>query len=262
MLPGRLSRLLASAKGPWDLIADDMIILPQEARLSFSLHRASDAGQMREIDLESFVVGNISRAGRPRGELGFLKPVVSRDFMRVHGLLYDETIRLGEDYAFYVSALLQGARFQLVSACGYVAVERQDSLSSRHSAEDLRRIVQFDDAVLPAIPSMAIRDRRALIRHRNATWRKFAYAAALEARKRDGFAAGLNWLARMPAAIPYVMSETLRAKTKMLRHRLDGGAAPETQGLRFLIGLPETRFADVRPLPSMDEEQQMSAMRR
>jgi succinoglycan biosynthesis protein ExoU len=223
-----------------------MIILPQDeatAGLSFTLQRGGDTARM--IDLERFVRGNISRPGRPRGELGFLKPVVSRAFMRRHGLAYDETLRLGEDYAFYVRALIAGARFKLVSACGYVAVERPDSLSSRHSAADLRRIADFDAAMLAEAPALSRGERAALAAHRSATWRKFVYGAALDLKRERGMGAALAMLAASPASLPYVLAETARAKRDALIRRM----RPEgrrNNGLRLLIGLPGAELADVR----------------
>jgi succinoglycan biosynthesis protein ExoU len=248
MLPGRMACLMASCAREWDLIADDIIILPQQAQLSFSLQRSGNAGAGRILDLESFILGNISRAGRPRGELGFLKPVVSRAFMRRHGLRYDENIRLGEDYALYLRALLYGAKFRLVSACGYVAVERPDSLSSRHSAEDLRRIMVLDESILRDHSHMPAAGRCALARHRAATRNKFVYAAALEEKQANGLAAGLACLARSPAALPHVLAETLRAKTHAVRRRLSPSSVVEPHNLRFLIGLPDAQFVDVHPL--------------
>ena len=247
MLPGRMARLIASGAGEWDLIADDIIILPEHAGLSFSLQRGGGGGG-RILDVESFVLGNISRAGRPRGELGFLKPVVGRAFMRRHVLLYDEKIRLGEDYAFYLRALLHGATFRLVSACGYVAVERSDSLSSRHSADDLRRMLVFDETILAEQIHIPTAERRALHKHRAAMRNKSTYAAVLEAKQANGLVSGVARLARSPAAWRYIFAETLRAKTSAIRHRLSPGLVAEPRNLRFLIGLPDAQFADVRPL--------------
>ena len=254
MLPGRMARLIASGgAGEWDMIADDIIILPQQGRLTFSLRRGDGAGAARLLDVEGFVLGNISVAGRPRGELGFLKPVVSRAFMRQHALAYDETIRLGEDYAFYLLALLHGATFRLVSACGYVAVERPDSLSSRHGSDDLTRIAAFDDAVLQGHWDIQADERRALEKHRDATRNKFIYAAALEKKQADGIGAGLAWLAGKPSAWPFVLAETLRAKTQGLARRVGLGSAGERPHLRFLIGLPDAQLADIRTLPAHEE---------
>ena len=252
MLPGRMARLIASGAGEWDLIADDIIIQPQHAQLSFSLQRGGGAGDGPTLDLESFVLGNISQAGRPRGELGFLKPVVSRAFIRRHRLQYEEEIRLGEDYAFYLHALLYGARFRLVSACGYVATERPDSLSSRHSADDLLRILIFDEAVLRDRPKLPAAHRRAIDKHRAATRNRYVYAAALEEKQANGLASALACLARSPAALPYVVAETLRAKTHVLHRRLSPSFVAERRNLRFLIGLPEAQFADIRPIAGPD----------
>jgi succinoglycan biosynthesis protein ExoU len=245
MLPGRMARLLGSTAAAWDLIADDMIILPQAdaARLSFSLKR--DGGGAHMLDLERFVLGNISRPGRPRGELGFLKPVVSRAFMSGHGLAYDGALRLGEDYAFYVRALIGGARFALVSACGYVAVERPDSLSSRHSADDLRRIAEFDAAMLAATSRLSSREQRALAAHRDAMWRKYIYGAALDLKRAKGMPAALAMLARSPSALPYVLAETLRAKRDALLRRVTPAATRRGRP-RFLVGMPEAQFTDIR----------------
>ena len=262
MLPGRMACLIASSAGEWDLVADDIIILPQQARLSFSLQRSGNGADGRVLDVESFVLGNISRAGRPRGELGFLKPLVSRAFMRRHALHYDEHIRLGEDYAFYLQALLYGAKFRLVSACGYVAVERSDSLSSRHSADDLRRIVAFDETILRGYSHIPAAERRALDQHRAATRNKFVYASALEKKQANGLASGLACLARSPAALPHVFAETLRAKAEALRRRFSPGSAAEPRHLRFLIGLPEAQFANVQPLVAHLDQQGENSDRR
>jgi succinoglycan biosynthesis protein ExoU len=252
MLPGRLAELMAQAPGDWDLLADDIIILPHDAPAGFALRR--DIVQPHQtLTLERFVLGNISRPGRPRGELGFLKPVVSRDFMRRHQLLYDENIRLGEDYAFYVRALMRGARFRIVSACGYVAVERPDSLSARHSAADLEQMMLFDRDILASSEPLSDDGRAALEAHRAALWRKTTYAAALEAKRAHGLAAGLALLAGSPAVLPYVAAETVRAKSSVLRARL-GGDGGDRRELRLLMGLPGARL-DVRsqsPQPSAD----------
>lgn len=261
MLPGRMACLIASGAGEWDLIADDIIILPQQAQLSFSLQRGGNAGGGRDLDVESFVLGNISRAWRPRGELGFLKPLVSRAFMRRHALHYDENIRLGEDYAFYLQALLRGAKFRLVSACGYVAVERPDSLSSRHSADDLWRIVVFDESILRGHSQIPAAERRALEKHRAATRNKCVYAAALEKKQANGLASGLACLARSPAALPHVFAETIRAKAQALRRRLGPSSTAEPRHLRFLIGLPDAQFADIRPLAAHQDQRGLNSDR-
>ena len=65
--------------------------------------------------------------------MGFLKPIIKREFLQSHALRYDETLRLGEDYALYTQALIAGARFCVVGARGYVAIQRGTSISARHT---------------------------------------------------------------------------------------------------------------------------------
>ncbi|WP_170937248.1 MULTISPECIES: glycosyltransferase [Rhodomicrobium] len=243
MMAGRIARLMASAPAEWDLIADDIVIVPQRANHAFSVSRDGDTGA-RTLDLEAFVNGNISRPGRPRAELGFLKPIISRAFIDQHGLAYDEGLRLGEDYALYVQALLCGARFRLVSACGYVAVERHDSLSSRHSAEDLRRIAAFDDAILATHTGLAAPERRALLRHRAATEKKYLHGLMLDRKREKGLRAGLGVLAEHPGALPYILAETARAKRHAMIRRLRPGIGEAPPTPRFLVGFPNTRFCE------------------
>jgi succinoglycan biosynthesis protein ExoU len=239
MLPGRIAALLAAAPADWDMLADDLVILPEEMTgLEFSLQRNPGAEPARMIDLKTFVLSNLRRPGRPRSELGFLKPIVSLEFLRKRGLRYDEGLTLGEDYALYACALVADARFDLVSACGYVAVEGRNSLSSRHSAAHLRSYYEFDERLLAGSVPLSSSERAALQLHRDDLWREYVFRSALDARRQSGLVAGLSVLAAAPAAVPYVLSETFKAKMKLLPSA--AGRDPENgqRRLRFLVGLP------------------------
>jgi succinoglycan biosynthesis protein ExoU len=239
-LANRISRLLSAANSAsWDMIADDILIVPEnQEHLEFSVVNP-DAPRLHEsLDLETFVRGNISHPLRPRGELGFLKPIIKRAFLRQHGLTYDEGFRLGEDYVLYTLALIAGARFFLVNTCGYVAIERNDSISSRHSGRDLERIIAFDDerAKDPRLSTVA---RTALAAHREATLRKFNYRRVLDCKQDLGMLQALALLATMPPSMPYILMETIRAKTMRRAGGDTRGTAPCS---RFLVGMPEIRL--------------------
>jgi succinoglycan biosynthesis protein ExoU len=244
-LPQRISRLLGAADpASWDMIADDILIVPEGLQHhEFRVSNSNPVHPCKTLDLESFVRGNISHPRRPRGELGFLKPIISRSLLHRHALRYDESLKLGEDYALYTSALIAGARFCLAGACGYVAVERGSSISSRHSAMDLERIAAFDAECLKRATQLTDQDRAALAAHHRATTHKYTYRRILD-RKRDlGLLPALALLVATPASIPYIASETLKAKAgKLLKLENRGPADPATSGLRFLIGMPNTRL--------------------
>jgi succinoglycan biosynthesis protein ExoU len=213
MLPGRMTRLLNSGVDEWDMLADDMIIVPQkQADEPVSITRGKPPAA-RPITLETFVLGNIPAPGRPRGELGFLKPVISRTFIDRHNLTYDD-LRLGEDYAFYVRALSHDARFHVVNACGYVAIERSDSLSARHTAADLKGMADFDAAMLQDAASRLSSDEcAALAAHHAATWAKYAHASVLERRREAGYLSALRLLfGEFRPALPYILRQTASLK--------------------------------------------------
>ncbi|KEO59889.1 glycosyltransferase family 2 protein [Thioclava indica] len=140
-LPGRFADMLA--RDDWDMIADNIVFVPDTRRDPVTRSDVEETRQKREFRLETsdFILGNIPRASAYRGELGFLKPLISRHFIERFGLKYDETLRLGEDFKFYVEMLAHGARFQVSTHVGYVALVRAESLSGRHRAADLKNLL-------------------------------------------------------------------------------------------------------------------------
>ena len=237
MLPGRISRLIASGGEGWDFLADDIVIVPEALDSELIALPPQHTGMT--VRLAEFVRSNISRPGKPRAELGFMKPIMRREFLERNRLRYDEALRLGEDYALYVQALIAGAVFKVVSACGYVAVERSTSISSRHSAADLKRIVDFDAACLASPAALSEQERAALEAHQRATLDKYRYRVVLDTKSTEGLLAALRVLAAMPGAWPYIAAETLRAKLHAYAPRLSRGRGQDTEGkVRYLIGFP------------------------
>ncbi len=144
-LRGRLSRMLALAEG-WDFVADNLLqIYEDHVHVDVLLPTlASDPFKPWQCNFETFVLGNISRPGCDRKELGFLQPLMRRDFLLEHGLSYNEKLRIGEDYALYAHALAAGARFLVIPSLGYVAVLRRNSLSSSTSKKYFERLRDID----------------------------------------------------------------------------------------------------------------------
>jgi succinoglycan biosynthesis protein ExoU len=162
-LPGRASYLLAHADS-FDFVADNLVQVKEDEEQAHQSNLLEASGGPWKLDLEHFVRGNVSRRGRLRKELGFLKPMVRRAFLDRYRLRYDESLRLGEDYAFYARALALGARFVIVPTCGYVSVERSDSLSSRHTKQDLERLRDFDEE-LGRIRLLTMAERHVIRQH-------------------------------------------------------------------------------------------------
>jgi succinoglycan biosynthesis protein ExoU len=107
-------------------------------------------------------------------------------------------VRLGEDYLLYTDALARGARFRLMPAAGYVAVMRGNSLSGRHSRQDLEALLR-GDLRLAALPSLQPAERDALQRHCRHIDGKIRWLVVIEAVKDRDLARFLRTFWASPA---------------------------------------------------------------
>jgi succinoglycan biosynthesis protein ExoU len=184
VLPGRMAALHARA-GDADFVADALMRTPEGAPAPRS---APGFGAGERLDFEGFVLGNLGALKGPL-DLGFLKPLMRRDFIARHALAYRPELRLGEDYEFYARALALRARFVVGGPAGYISVEREGSLSNDHSPDDLRRLRDCD-AGLAAMASLTGAERRALRRHWASVDCRLQWRLLIEAvKRRDGGAA-------------------------------------------------------------------------
>ena len=163
-LPGRLKGLLAFANKA-DFIADDIWrVNENDIDGSRTAFLGSSLTESCLVTFNDFVTSNITDRRRQRGELGFIKPLMRRSFLEAHGLHYQESMRLGEDYELYARALALGAKLLLVPAQGYVSVVRAQSLSGNHSEEDLRQLRDCDENLM-TLPRLNTADKQALRKH-------------------------------------------------------------------------------------------------
>ena len=163
-LPGRIAGMLRFSQN-FDLVADDMWQVAENAVDGARRSLLDNAVvQPVQVDFRDFVLSNVTRRGRQRAELGFIKPLMRRDFLASHQLGYQEHMRLGEDFELYARALARGGRLCLVPIQGYVSVVRANSLSGRHSEADLRDLRDSAQA-LRFEPGLGLKNRMALRRH-------------------------------------------------------------------------------------------------
>ncbi|MCR6498290.1 glycosyltransferase family 2 protein [Shinella sp. CPCC 101442] len=227
--PGRFRPMLA-CKG-WDFIADNIAFMekadPAHAPVDF-------APRPRPLHLKDFVLGNISRRGAPRGELGFLKPVMRRAFLDAHALRYREDMRLGEDYELYVRALIAGARYTVIESCGYGAVVRANSLSGQHRTKDLETLFEAERSILAAgnVPPQA---ESAMRHHCRQIGRRHALRHFLDRKRDDGASAALAYALTNPSAIPAIAGGIFRDKLDAAHRRVRPRPSAPQHGLRYLL---------------------------
>jgi succinoglycan biosynthesis protein ExoU len=229
--PGRFEPMLAERE--WDMLADNIAFIHDPASAP---HPERFETRPRTISLVEFVEGNISQRGRPRGEIGFLKPVMRRSFLDAHAIRYDEGLRLGEDYDLYLRALAKGARYKVIEHCGYGAVVRHNSLSSLHRTNDLRMLYGADDSILtdPQLPGPA---RSIIRRHRDHIRARYEHRAFLDVKSKSGAAAALRYILGRPAYLPSVSTAIFFDKLDAVRRKSTPAAAPSN--MRYLLpGIP------------------------
>ena len=232
-LKGRFDRLLQHDE--WDLIADNIVFV--DGQDAHSEPEVRQFGALpRKLGLAEFIRGNISRRGSRRGELGFLKPVIRRDFLDRTGLRYNEDLRLGEDYELYTRALANGARYKVIHDCGYAAVIRADSLSGRHRTEDLKRLRDADRALM-GLPDLAGAARAALRQHERHVGSRYALRHFLDVKRAGGMGrAGIHALAN-PSALPAIVGGIAADKFDALKGRYSSGATSPIP--RYLLQAPQ-----------------------
>lgn len=188
----RLTKLLAAAAGA-EMVADVVTpVAPSEAHgLGRGLETPWSPVEWSSLDLEGFIEGSISRRGRNRQELAFIKPVISTIFLRRHRIKYAPQLRLGEDFLLYAQVLAHGGRLRLGPSCGYFALRRPDSLSGRHSIKDLEA---FRDStkVLQRIRTLSPSERRVIQRHWRSIDDRLQWRRLIEAVRSRDLGAGLK----------------------------------------------------------------------
>lgn len=134
-LPHRLEYLVAKAEeAQLDLAADNFYNYDVVADKIVGIAIPPEViGSCLTLDRYSFVRNCMTNmAGAV--DLGLLKPILRRSFVEAARLRYPEDIRHGEDFIFYLTALVRRAKFAVFPEAHYVYTQRLGSVSGKHSS--------------------------------------------------------------------------------------------------------------------------------
>jgi succinoglycan biosynthesis protein ExoO len=129
--PERLQRLLDAALAVnADIIADDQLVFDDAgAKAPRRLLCGARAGAPSWITTPAYIGAN--RLFSKAAPLGYLKPLIRTAFLRAHAPLYNERLKIAEDYDLILRLLVRGARFYLLPELLYFYRRHGGSISHR-----------------------------------------------------------------------------------------------------------------------------------
>lgn len=211
-MPGRLMRIVAKAReAKADLVVDNLLVCREDNGERALMFESEEFESRGRITLEDYIAGNrgfISGYG-----LGYLKPMVSRDFLTSHTISYRPTIRIGEDYVFMMELLASGAVCAVEPQGGYGYTVRKGSISHRLTKADVERI-QREDAAFHArypVSTKALEYQRQRTRNLMVA---YDYNALVEQIKVRDYGAAIRTALKNPAAALYL---SLPLKVRLVR---------------------------------------------
>ena len=142
-LPDRLERMLAVADSE-DVVSDDQLIFHTSPHhrgrakvLSLLASHGMTVSEPRRLELLEFV----------EHDLGLLKPLIRRSFLRQQELKYDADLKIGADFFLYFGFLLAGARW-LQLPNGYYLYSEHSENTSKDTVGIARDVVTSTETLL------------------------------------------------------------------------------------------------------------------
>jgi succinoglycan biosynthesis protein ExoO len=135
----RLEALVKEAEATAsELIADNlMVFYPETGERSHRWVRSEAWIAPRYITLAQFFESGV----KDKVELGYLKPLIRREWLSATGVRYDEDLLIGEDFDLVARLLLHGARYRFLPSADYHYRRRTSSISHRLPASHLRAMI-------------------------------------------------------------------------------------------------------------------------
>lgn len=144
--PGRLKRMIGRAEASdAQIVVDNLDVVSLDGR-SVRMFPEATLAALPVLTLPIFIESNvIFRTGH---NFGYMKPVFERRFLDAHGLRFDETLRIGEDYILLASLLASGGRCAVEPSAGYVYHIREGSISRVLELHHIDAMMAADETFL------------------------------------------------------------------------------------------------------------------
>jgi cellulose synthase/poly-beta-1,6-N-acetylglucosamine synthase-like glycosyltransferase len=173
-LPTRLECLVGAAEALGaDLMADDLRRYDGESGSPLGRHLGLSTilSLPQPISAEALVAHDMPGQGSGRQRaIGYLKPILRRDFLMRHGLQFLEGVHGAEDLLLYFECVIRGARLHVSRDAHYLYAVAVGSLSNRpglarHQAAANRRMLRLATERGQAKLVRMLRRRQAVFDH-------------------------------------------------------------------------------------------------
>jgi succinoglycan biosynthesis protein ExoO len=126
--PERIERMIRRGERlQAQIVVDNLEIVEETVDRRRAMFSSALLESLVEIKLADFIAANLMF--EDTFSFGYMKPIFERRLLRQHGLRYDETLRVGEDYILFASALAKGGRCAVEPEIGYSYHVRTGSIS-------------------------------------------------------------------------------------------------------------------------------------
>lgn len=221
--PDRMARLIGRATRAGAQIAVDNLEVVTADGSRTRMFAEAELERQTLLTLPAFIASNV--LFRSEHNFGYMKPVFARSFLVEHGLRFDQSLSIGEDYILLASALARGGRCVVEPVAGYVYHVREGSISRvlrKHHVEamilsDQRFVV--DHSLGPAATAAQRRRTRSLNE-------AYSFLSLVEHLKNGALARALRTALADPAALRHLRMPI----AARLRRLVQGGGAAKRAG--------------------------------
>lgn len=218
MAPDRLTRLIdRGTRDQADIVADNLMAFENGTPPETGRPFLAAASEPRWIGLADLISSSRMYAKAPG--LGYLKPILRAEAWRSSGVRYDETLRIGEDYAFLQRLLAKGLRLRLEPDPLYFYRRHSASISHTLRRDHLEAMLRADASFECEFPELPAQARSAQAARRRSLERALTYDDVIQSLKRRDLARGVTKAISAPDVWP-LLAMPVQARMKRLADRL------------------------------------------
>jgi succinoglycan biosynthesis protein ExoO len=212
MLPLRLRTLLDRAeRDRAAIVADNQILFSESGKKRKLFIRRHTAP--RSIGFTEFV--NSSRLYSRSPDLGYLKPLIHAATAKRLGIIYDESLRIGEDYHFMAQLLAAGLLIRLEPQPLYLYRRHEQSASYRLSADNIIALIKAEESLVRGISFPTADKARAVERRRRSLESMLKYEHVISAIKSGRYRRAAELAIGAPPIWP-LLTRPIRARAARL----------------------------------------------